>query len=64
VQALSVTFGDIQKATRRDTILGKVYRYVQEGWPDKVAEELQPYIHRENKLNVENDCREWLHDLG
>ena len=28
VQALPVTFGDIQKATRRDTILGKVYHYV------------------------------------
>ena len=33
VQALPITFGDIQKAARCDTILGKVYRYVQEGWP-------------------------------
>jgi len=30
VQALPVTFGDIQKATRRDAILSKVYRYIQE----------------------------------
>jgi len=54
VQALPVTFGDTQKATRRDTILGKVYYYVQEGWPNKVAEELQPYEHHENELSVEN----------
>ena len=40
VQALPVTFGDIQKATRRDTILSKVYHYIQEGWPTKVPEEL------------------------
>ena len=37
-----VTVGDIQKATRRDTVLGKVYRCIQEGWRDKVLEELQP----------------------
>ena len=59
VQALPVTFGDIQKATRRDTILGKVYRYVQEGWPTKVPEELQPYKHRENELSVENSSVMW-----
>ena len=59
VQSLPVTFGDIQKATRRDTILGKVYRYVQEGWPSKVPEELQPYKYRENELGVENGCVVW-----
>jgi len=37
VQALPVTFGNIQKATRLDTILGKVYHYVQEGWHNKVC---------------------------
>jgi len=36
VQALPITFGDIQKATRLDTILGKVYHYVQEEWRNKV----------------------------
>ena len=41
VQAFPVTFGGIQKATRRDTILGKVYHYVREGWPTRVPEELQ-----------------------
>jgi len=37
VQALPVTFGDIQKVTKRDTILGKVNHYIQEGWPNKVC---------------------------
>jgi len=37
VQSLPVTFGDIQKATRLDTVLGKVYHYVQEGWHNKAC---------------------------
>jgi len=48
VQALLLTLGDIQRATRRDTVLIKVYHYMQEGWPTKVPEELQPYKHRKN----------------
>ena len=31
VQALHVTVGDIQKATRHDIVLGKVYCYMLEG---------------------------------
>ena len=33
VQALPVTVQDIQQATRQDATLGKVYKYVQQGWP-------------------------------
>ena len=42
VQALPVTFQHIQKATRRDVILSKVFRYVIEGWPNHVPDELKP----------------------
>ena len=59
MQALPVTVRDIQNATRRDTILSKVYCYVQEGWSNKVPKELQPYKHRENELSTENGCVMW-----
>lgn len=59
VQALPVTARDIQKATRRDTVLSKVYTCVQEGWPCQVAEELQPYKAKEMELTVECGCLMW-----
>ena len=43
VQALPVTFRSIQKATRRDKILSKVLEYVQQGWPEQVTVETEPY---------------------
>ena len=59
VQALPVTVGDIQKATRRDIVLGKVYCYILKGWPSKIPEELQPYKHCENELSTGNGCVMW-----
>ena len=59
VQALPVTFQHIQKATRRDKILGKVYRYVIEGWPSHVPDELKQYKSRETELSTENGCLMW-----
>ena len=54
-----VTVGDIQKATRRGTILSKVYHCIEEGWRNKVLKELQPYKHCENELSTENGCIMW-----
>lgn len=59
VQALPVTFQHIQKATRRDKILGKVYRYVIEGWPSHVPDKLKQYKSRETELSTENGCLMW-----
>ena len=39
-QALPVTFRNIQTATRRDKILGKVLTYV---WPTSILDSLKPY---------------------
>ena len=41
VQAIPVTFQHIQKATRRDMILSKVFHYVIEGWQNHVPGELK-----------------------
>ena len=59
VQALPVTFQHIQKATRRDMILSKVFCYVIEGWPNHVPGELKPYKNRETELSTENGCLMW-----
>ena len=59
IQALPVTFQHIQKATRRDPVLGKVYHYVIGGWPSHVPDELKPYKNRETELSIENGCLMW-----
>ena len=42
VQVLPVTFRDVQKATHWNKTLSKVLTYVQNGWPEKVPDELKP----------------------
>ena len=58
-QALPVTAQDIQQATRRDLILGKVSKYVQQGWPKQVSEELLMYNDRQTELSTEKGCLLW-----
>ena len=59
VQALPVTSRDVQKATRRDKTLSKVFTYVQNGWPEQVPDELKPYKTRQNEIGIECDCLMW-----
>ena len=59
VQALPVTFKDIQKATRHDALLGKVYRYVLDGWPSQIPDELKVFKNKETELSTENGCLIW-----
>ena len=47
IQALPVTFQFIQKATRRDPVLGKVYHNVIGGWPSHVPDKMKLYKNRE-----------------
>ena len=59
VQALPVTFQEIQQATRRDTSLSKVLQYVQQGWPKQVSKDLQTFLDKQTELSTENDCLLW-----
>ena len=45
------------KATWRDAKLGKVYRYVQDGWPS--PEVIRPYRSRLTELTIEGRCVMW-----
>ena len=46
-------------ATRRDTILSKVYSYVQKGWPQTVTDGEKPYWRRTKELSTESGCLLW-----
>ena len=59
MQALPVSFRDIQQATRRDKLLGKVLSYTQMGWPNQVTWELTPYKARANEIGIEANCLMW-----
>ena len=59
VQALPVSFRDIQQTTRRDKLLGKVHTYTQTGWPRQVTEELKPNSSRPNEIGIEAECLMW-----
>ena len=54
-----MTVQDIQKATHQDTVLSKVYRYVQGGWPSQVADELRPYRDCQTELTTESGYLMW-----
>ena len=59
LQSLPVTARDIEKATRWDATIGKVYRYVWDGWPSQVKDEFKPYQNRLTELTIEGGCLMW-----
>ena len=56
MEALPVTSGELQVATRTDPILGKVLGYVRRHWPYRSSNCFQPYKRVQNELSVEGDC--------
>lgn len=56
LESLPVTTTDVRAATRKDTILSKVFLYLQKGWPRMVPKELLPYWRRREGLTVEGNC--------
>ena len=59
VQALPVSFHQIQVETKQDPILKKVTTYVRNGWPTHVPDELKPYRTRQTELGMESGCLMW-----
>ena len=56
VEYLPVTAEEIQKASRNDLILSKVFRYTKSGWPKQVEDELKPYWNHHKELVIEGGC--------
>lgn len=44
------------KETARDQLLSQVIRFVKEGWPQKISDELQDFKKLEDSLVVSNGC--------
>ena len=56
LEALPVTVSKLPFATARDRVLSKVCRYVKNGWPPEVSDDLRPYRNRKYELTVEEGC--------
>ena len=55
-----VTAHYIRQCTKRDPLLSRVVRQVQEGWPEHcAAEELRPFASRSTELSGQDGCLLW-----
>ena len=59
VHLLPVTAMQLQRATRRDPILSKVFLLMQQGWPGVVSDDLKPYQSHQAELGTEGGCILW-----
>ena len=60
VNELPITARDIASATRKDSVLARVYDSTLHGWPSVVADPmLQPYFSRRHELSVDQGCVLW-----
>ena len=57
--SLPMTAKEVAAATRSDTLLRKLLRYLQRGWPSEVDNRLLPFVRRKESLSVEEDCILW-----
>eukprot|EP00731_Ephydatia_muelleri_P018713 Em0011g753a len=59
IETLPVTAGQLRNKSRQDKELSKVMRYLQNGWPEMVTAELQPYEAKKTELTIENHTLLW-----
>ncbi|XP_055589596.1 uncharacterized protein K02A2.6-like [Uranotaenia lowii] len=60
LNAFPITFSSVESASLKDPVMKQVYRYVQNGWPLKLAlnrdDELQRFFDRRDSLTTINGC--------
>lgn len=56
---IPVSSSDIKKEIRSNVTLSTVYRYVRDGWPGEVSDELKPYARKAVELSIDNDIIMW-----
>ena len=62
LSTIPLTATKIKLQTERDTVLSKVKRYTQSGWPDTLDTEdadLKPFHNRRNELSLEDNVLLW-----
>ena len=58
-QEAPVTDMQIARSTKKDPLLAKVSRCIQEGWPEIPEEELRPFWNRKLELSLHDGCIVW-----
>ena len=54
-----VTVSQVCTLTRRDPVLSHVSRYIMEGWPTPIHEDLLPFTSKITELTALNGCILW-----
>ena len=49
----------IAELTKRDACMGKVLRFIEDGWPSEVEPQLKPYWSKRKELLMQNGCIIW-----
>ncbi|XP_050502926.1 uncharacterized protein K02A2.6-like [Diabrotica virgifera virgifera] len=56
-EELPLTFEDVAKVTKTDTVLVKVLDFVKTGWPSKITDPvMKPYFLKRHEMSVEENC--------
>ncbi|KAK9528348.1 hypothetical protein VZT92_012518 [Zoarces viviparus] len=59
IQEAPLNATKIARTTRTDSELSQVYKYVMEGWPIQVEENLKVFFSKINELSTEQGCVLW-----
>ena len=56
MEDLPITAEIIRNWTNNDSVLSRVYKYTQHGWPTEIMSELKPFHQRKNELSTLKGC--------
>ena len=56
MEDLPITAEIIRNWTKNDSVLSRVYKYTQHGWPTEIMSELKPFHQRKNELSTLKGC--------
>ena len=56
MKKMPLTGESIKNWTQKDPILSRVYKYIQNGWPNQCPEELQQFVRWKSELSTLNGC--------
>ena len=59
IYILPVGSPQLQQATSKDPVLGKIMVHLKKGWPNKIDDELQPYYRRRHELTIKVGSLFW-----
>ena len=56
MEKMPITGESIKNWTQKDPILSRVYKYIQNGWPNQCPEELQQFVRWKSELSTLSGC--------